>query len=286
MTRTESGGTRRALWWRRIALARSAFRQWAVRARGDIPAPSRRTILLAFVYGTVALPGILSSVMVATLHYGAARSASRGPELNFPALRSAGTIRVAEAWDIRRWAYRNSGRPATAWETLGPARGCIQVAPRDLVWLELNAMAIGHPEMLSKLNSGAVFRLSTAPVSGSMGEELAARISQFTGLRELDLRYLTPAPGAWEWASAFPRLESVWLRPPENALARDKMVAWCAGGGLLLTDGVGQDGALYFQRSGTSLTSDYGRGKMMPTSVVSKHEGGMRDGEAEEEGSR
>lgn len=285
MTRGRHRGARGTMVLHTLGLPRSSFGRRTVWAWRRLPPRTRRGVLLSLLYGIVAIPGFLSSVTVATLHYGTSRNASRGSQLSFPGLNSAGTIRTADVWDLLRWDYRTNGRPANAWDTLGPARGQVRLLPREQVWLELSPMAVSHPESLSKLSPGAVFRLSTVPMSGPMPPELANQIKRLTGLRELDLRYLPPPSGAWDWHIAFPKLECAWLPSPGDARDREQLVSWCARGGLNLAESGAPPGVLCFQRGELSLRGNYLRGAMTIAPVVNDSEGGMRHGE-EKKGSR
>lgn len=206
---------------------------------------SRRELSLVLLYGCVAIPGLLSSYLVL-----AARSTTDSSHerrnLVFSERRAAGTLRLLDGWDCRRYRAPRPV-PDSAWAYLAPARGRLQVHRDARVWLALSEAAFDHPEVLSRLHPDALYRISVEPGAPALDSGLAAAIGQLSGLRELDLRNGGLLPDGWSMLNLPPNLERLWLPLYEDGASQARALAWGARNGFRPASG-GEDIALLIER--------------------------------------
>lgn len=169
---------------------------------------SRRELLLAGLYGALAVPGVVAS-------YGSVqgRVAEQPPDalqVRFPSTYSAGTLYTVPT-RYRRDAAREWSEPFSYWESLGPARGSFTLSPATLIWLAASAEAVSDLDALSGIPPQALYRLSLEPEGAMPDSEWLAGLARFTGMQDLDLRHATALPDRLDGLGTHPSLKSVRL---------------------------------------------------------------------------
>lgn len=201
---------------------------------GRQPILSRRALLLAALYASVAAPGILCS-------WRSVAFAVRGDDvdddgaraLHFPMDRSAGTLYVMCARRLHYWV-RDAEDPGEYWDHLGPASGSVSVGRGNWVWLELGASALSTPEILCDLQSDSLYRISIAEGAPAVNPRLLDALARMKSLRELDLRHAKTVPPTCRSSIAALPLERLWFPRADDARDREQVCAWAAREGLLL----------------------------------------------------
>lgn len=209
----------------RIGRVVDAVRAWLKRPRNE-PGPTSRRGLVALLYVSVALPGILSSLYVTGYRVADLWEEDGCQVLQFDSHFAAGTLLLRDRFDPGVRRIHALGNSLRGWTRLGPAHGEIQANPLDQVWLELNIAGVSNPSLLSSLSPHSLYRISIAPGCPPSGEALLARVSQFTGLHELDFRHAEKLPLDGLRLDSLPNLERIWLPQPSDEEERLRLKAW------------------------------------------------------------
>lgn len=215
--------------------------------------PSRRALLLAALYASVAAPGILCSCRsVAFAVRGESVDDDDGGDgardLYFPVDRSAGTLYVMCARRLRHWV-RDAEDPGEYWEHLGAASGSVSVGRGNWVWLELGESALSTPEILDRLRPDSLYRISIAEGAPTVNPRLFKALARMEGLCELDLRHAKSVPASCRsWIAALP-LERLWFPRPDDARDREQVCTWAAREGLLFDARGSTSDRIFFRRT-------------------------------------
>lgn len=190
---------------------------WAKYAIRPI-SPAYHRALVPLLYVAVAIPGLLSSLYAADVHLTLPRLGESDVTrvLAFEPGFASGTLLLRQPAEGRsRWLSRFDQTPR-GWVPFGPARGEIEVAREAEIWLELGLAGVKNPSLLYGLDPNSLYRLSIAPDCPSADEALLNRISQLSGLRELDLRHASIPRLDGLDLTALENLECLWLPQPEE----------------------------------------------------------------------
>lgn len=209
----------------RLSKRANAARVW-LKGPGNEPGPAFHRGFMVLLYVLVALPGILSS-----LHVTGYRVADLWEEddwriLQFDSHFAAGTLHLRDRFDPRVRRIFTIGHGVRGWAPLGPAVGEIRVNSLDQVWLELNIAGVSNPSLLSGLSPHSLYRISIAPGCPPADEALLTRLSQFSGLHEIDFRNSGKLRIDGLRLDSLPNLERIWLPQPSDEEERLRLKAW------------------------------------------------------------
>jgi len=218
--------------FRAVAARHHRMSKWAYAARawlmrpGNEPNPTSHRGFMVLLYVLVALPGIASSLHVTGYRVADLWEEDDWQLLQFDSHFAAGTLSLRDRYDPGVRRIHTIGHGVRGWTPLGPAVGEIRVNLLDQVWLELGYAGIRNPSLLSGLNPTSLYRISVAAGCPPVDEALLARVSQFSGLHELDFRHAENMRIDGLRLASFPNLERLWLPLPSDEEERLHLQAW------------------------------------------------------------
>ena len=218
--------------FRAVAARHLRISKWAYAARawlkrpGNEPNPTSHRGFMVLLYVLVALPGIVSSLHVTGYRVADLWEEDDWKILQFDSHFAAGTLLLRDRFDPRVRRIFTIGHGVRGWTPLGPALGEIRVNPLDQVWLELNIAGVSNPSLLSGLSPDSLYRISIAPGCQPADEALLTRLSQFSGLHELDFRHAEQLPLDGLCLDSLPNLERIWLPQPSDEEGRLRLKVW------------------------------------------------------------